>query len=118
MTTAEIHPLIPLPTLPYLPDHVPRRGEDLGVVQKAAGGEVAIVPLELLADPHVPLLGPQAVDGADVVQPSTGHIAARGSVRTGHHPAGAQGDGVDLRVKGERSKVNIHKCAVRASPFF
>lgn len=52
--------------------------------------------LQLLADSHVALTGLEAVDGADVVQATASHKAAGGGVGTGHHPAGPQGDGMDL----------------------
>lgn len=48
------------------------------------------------ADPDVAFPSLQAVDGADVVQAAAGHVVARGGVGAGHHPGGAQGDGVDL----------------------
>ena len=52
--------------------------------------------LQLLAHSHVPLPGLEAVDRADVVKSSAGHEATGGGVGTGHDPAGAQGNGVDL----------------------
>lgn len=59
---------------------------------------------QLTADTHVPLTGLQVVDGADVVQTSTGDIVPRGGIGARHHPGGAQRDGVDLE---ERRKILI-----------
>ena len=58
------------------------------------------MPLKLLAHTHVALLGPQTVDGADIVQTTTRHKAARRSIRAGHYPAGAKRNGVDLWRRG------------------
>ena len=58
------------------------------------------MPLKLLAHTHIALLGPQTVDGADIVQTTTRHKAARRSIRTGHYPAGAKRNGVDLWRRG------------------
>ena len=55
---------------------------------------------QLPADPDVALAGLQAVDGADVVQASTGHKVPGRGVGAGHHPGGAQGDGVHLTRTG------------------
>ena len=55
---------------------------------------------QLTAHADVALAGLQVVDGADVVQASTGHIVPRGGVGAGHHPGGAQGDGMDLADTG------------------
>lgn len=54
---------------------------------------------QLPADPDVAFPSLQTVDGADVVQAAAGHVVARGGVRAGHHPGGAQRDGVDLGEK-------------------
>ena len=86
------------------PAHVSGGCEDARVVQEPTGREVPSVSLELLADPHVALPGLEAVDGADVVQPSAGHETARWSVGTCHDPAGAQRNGVDLGRKRERER--------------
>ena len=45
---------------------------------------------------HVALTSLEAVDGADVVQATAGHIAAGGGIGTGHHPAGPERDGMHL----------------------
>ena len=58
------------------------------------------MPGQLAAHADVALAGLQVVDGADVVQASTGHIVPRGGVGAGHHPGGAQGDGMDLVDSG------------------
>lgn len=55
------------------------------------------MPSELTADTDIPFTSFQVVNGADVVKPTTSHVIARGSVRTGHDPGGAQGDGVHLQ---------------------
>lgn len=54
------------------------------------------VPSQLTADTHISLTGLQVVDGADVVQASTGDIVPRRSISARHHPGGAQWDGMDL----------------------
>ena len=51
---------------------------------------------QLFADADVSLARLEGVDGADVVQTSARHEAAGRGVGTRHHPAGAEGDGVDL----------------------
>lgn len=51
---------------------------------------------QLAADSHISLAGLQVVDGADVVQASTGDVVPRRGVGARHHPGGAQWDGVDL----------------------
>lgn len=61
-----------------------------------AAGALTCVARQLPADPDVALASLQAVDGADVVEASAGHVVSRGGVRTGHHPGGAQRDGVYL----------------------
>lgn len=55
---------------------------------------------QLTADAHVALTGLQVVDGADVVQASTGNVISRRSIGACHHPGGAQRDGVDLEERG------------------
>ena len=88
-----------------LPAHVPRGGNNSRVIKETAGGEVARVPLELLADPHVPLPRLETVDGTDVVKSSARHETARRSVGTGHYPARSQGNGVDLgRERGREGE--------------
>ena len=84
-------------TLIKLPGHVAGAGHDLVVVEEAAAGQISVVPGQLAADPHVALASLEAVDGTDVVEASARHVAARGRVRTRHHPRGAQRDGVHLR---------------------
>ena len=51
---------------------------------------------QLFADADVSLARLEGVDGADVVQTSASHETAGRGVGTRHHPAGAEGDGVDL----------------------
>lgn len=67
--------------------------------------------LQLLADSDIALASLEAVDGADVVETTTGHKAARRCVSTGHDPAGSQGDSMDLytggRGGGESKLVNL-----------
>lgn len=60
-------------------------------------GALTCVARQLAAHAHVALPRFQVVDGADVVQAPAGHVVARGSVGTGHHPGGPQGDGVHLQ---------------------
>lgn len=59
---------------------------------------------QLAADAHISLAGLQVVDGADVVQATAGDVVPRGGVGAGHHPGGAQRDGMDLE---ERRRFNI-----------
>lgn len=56
---------------------------------------------QLPADPDVALASLQAVDGADVVEAPAGHVVPRGGVSAGHHPGGAQRDGVYLCIGRE-----------------
>lgn len=44
------------------------------------------VPRQLSGDPHISLTGLQAVDGANVVQASTGHVVPGGGIGACHHP--------------------------------
>ena len=63
---------------------------------------------QLAAHADVALAGLQVVDGADVVQASAGDIVPRGGVGAGHHPGGAQGDGVDLAdTPGEDHRTSV-----------
>lgn len=64
------------------------------------------------ADPDVAFPSLQTVDGADIVQAATGHVVARGRVRTRHHPGGAQGNGVDLGEKVDASDI-LYLCVQR-----
>ena len=77
------------------------------------------MPLQLLADTDIALTSLEAVDGADVVEPATGHKAARGGIRTGHHPAGPQGDGMNLhkhRGGGVKSRVQNDYIHLNSQP--
>lgn len=78
------------------PRHVSGGGEDTGIIQEAARGQITGVPLEFLAHPDISFTGLEAVDGADVVQTSAGNKAARGGIGTSHHPARPERDGMDL----------------------
>lgn len=60
------------------------------------------VPGQLTADAHVSFTGLQVVDGADIIQASTGNVVPRRSISTCHHPGGAERDGMDLE---ERKKI-------------
>lgn len=64
------------------------------------------------ADPDVAFTSLQTVDGADVVQTAAGHIVARGGVCAGHHPGGAQGNGVDLGEKADASDIRSVKVRI------
>ena len=68
------------------------------------------MPGQLAAHADVALAGLQVVDGADVVQASTGHIVPRGGVGAGHHPGGAQGDGMDLVDTGGGPQNIVMRC--------
>lgn len=52
--------------------------------------------LQLLAHSDIPLTCFERVDRADIVQTTTSHKAVGRSICTGHHPAGPQGNGMDL----------------------
>lgn len=54
------------------------------------------VSSQLTADAHVSFTGLQVVDGADVVQATTGNIVPRRGVGARHHPGGAQRDSMNL----------------------
>lgn len=61
----------------YVPEStggVARTCNNLVVIKEAAAGEVSCVSGQLAADTHVPLASLQAVNGADVVQSSAGHV--------------------------------------------
>ena len=81
------------------PGHIPGARHDLVVVEKAAAGQVSVVPGQLAADPHVALASLEAVDGAEVVEATARHVVAGGRVGTGHHPGRAQRDRVHLTDK-------------------
>lgn len=66
--------------------------------------------LQLLADSDIALASLEAVDGADVVETTTGHKAARRCVSTGHDPAGSQGDSMDLYTGGRERVKTSQSC--------
>lgn len=68
---------------------------------------------QLAGDTHVTLTGLQAVDVADVVQASARHIVPRRRVCTGHHPGGAQWDGMHLRNTHTRSTSATARVAIK-----
>lgn len=82
--------------VPESAGHVSRAGHYLAVVQEAAAGQVARVAGQLPGDAHVALAGLQAVYGADVVEAPARHVRPGGGVGAGHHPGGAERDGVHL----------------------
>lgn len=55
------------------------------------------VSSQLTADAHIAFASLQAVDGANVIQASAGHVVSWGSVGTCHHPGWAQWDRMDLK---------------------
>lgn len=57
---------------------------------------------QLAAYADISFTGLQVVDGADVVQATTGNIVPRRGIGARHHPGGAQRDGMDLK---DRSKI-------------
>lgn len=59
------------------------------------------VSSQLTTDTDVSLTGLQVVDGADVVQTSTGDVVPRRGIGARHHPGGAQRDGMDLEERRE-----------------
>lgn len=63
--------------------------------------QLTCVSGQLAADAHVSLTGLQVVDGADVVQTSTGNIVPRRRIGACHHPGRAQRDGMDLEEGGQ-----------------
>lgn len=48
---------------------------------------------------HIPFASFQIVNGANVIQATTGHIVARRGICTGHDPRGTQRDGMDLNER-------------------
>lgn len=54
---------------------------------------------QFAGDTNVALASLETVDGADVVEAAAGDVRAGWSVRTGHHPTGAQRNRVHL-VRG------------------
>lgn len=56
------------------------------------------VSSQLTADAHIAFTSLQAVDGANVIQASAGHVVSWGSVSTCHHPGWAQWDSMDLKT--------------------
>lgn len=58
--------------------------------------KLTCVPWQLSAHSHIALPGFQVVDGADVVQPTTGNVVSGGRVGASHHPGGSQRNGVHL----------------------
>lgn len=73
---------------------------------KKAGCSLTSVSREFPADTNVPLSGFEAVDGADVVETSAGHVVPRRGIGTGHDPGGPQGDGMDLGGGGKIKKMD------------
>lgn len=76
--------------------HVAAGREDLGVVDEPAAADVPRVPRELSVGLDGDVAGAEVVDGAHVVEAAAGDKDAGGRVGAGHHPGGAEGDGVDL----------------------
>lgn len=83
--------------IPLHTGHVTRRSQDAAVVDEATAGEVAGVARELAGDTGgaVPVLV-EVVDGADVVETTTGDVVTARSVCASHDPRGPQGDGMNL----------------------
>lgn len=82
--------------VPQHTGHVARRGDDLAVVHKATAGDVSRVSRQLSRDPRRSISSGQVVDGADVVQTTTGDKVPTRRIGAGHDPGGAQRNGVDL----------------------
>lgn len=99
--TCEGRALLPRLNVPQCARHVSRARHDLAVVNEAAAGQVASVARQLARHAYVALARLQAVDAADVVQPSAGDVSAGRGIGAGHDPGGAQRDGVHL-VSGVR----------------
>lgn len=76
--------------------HVTRRRQDLTVVQEATAREVPRVSRQLPRDLDGPLLAPQVVNRANVVESTASDkVTARG-IGARHDPRRPEGDGVDL----------------------
>ena len=75
---------------------VTRRGQDLGVGNKATARQETVVRAQFPEDLDGDLLGGQIEDRANVVQTTTGNKVTRGRVADSHHPGRTKGDGVDL----------------------
>lgn len=63
---------------------------------------------QLTTHTHIPFTSFQVVNGANVVQATTGHVVPRRGVSTGHDPGRAQRDGVDLNGRNT-DKTNARK---------
>lgn len=83
----EVNNLLAGFNIPLNTSHVTRGGNDASVVDKSTAREVASMARELPrhSGRTVALLV-QVVDGADVVEATTGNIVSTGRVGTGHDP--------------------------------
>lgn len=97
-----------------IPSHVSGAGDYLVIVEESAARQVTRVAGQFAADAHVAFARLEAVDGADVVQATAGHVRAWSgrrlepqtrrpvgaltawSVGTGHYPTRSQRNGVNL----------------------
>lgn len=83
--------------VPLHTGHVARRGENTPVIDETAARQVAGMPRELAGDASGPVsVLVEIIDGADVIQTTTGDIVAARGVGAGHDPRGAQRYGMDF----------------------
>jgi len=75
---------------------VTRGRDNLFVVNEATAGKVTRVGVEFSANSNGQLLALQIVDRTNIVEATARNKVVGGSIRTCHHPAGAQRDGVCL----------------------
>ena len=82
--------------IPQHTGHVTRRCENTLVGDESAATEVARVAGQLACHTCWTFPSRQIVDGADVIETTTGDVVAGRGVGAGHDPRRAQRDGVDL----------------------
>lgn len=57
-----------------LPSHVTGTSDNLVVIVESTTRQVSSVTRQLPADPHVPFPSFKTIDGANVIQPTAGHV--------------------------------------------
>ena len=75
---------------------VTRRGQDLGVRDKAATRQETVVGAQLSKHLDGNIIALQAENRANIVQTTTSHKVPRGRVANSHHPRRAKRDSVDF----------------------
>ena len=92
----EFSDLGPSLDVPEHTGHIARRGQDTTVVDEAATGEIARMAGELTSNASRPFTRRKVVDGADVIETTTGNVIAARRISARHHPRGAKRDRMDL----------------------